>query len=78
MLELIRMGGLELRFLQSKESTEGSLDFFEMTVQPGARVPVAHYHQSWDETVYGLSGVSKWRIGGAYIDLEPDSKFREV
>jgi quercetin dioxygenase-like cupin family protein len=71
MLELIRMGGLELRFLHSKESTEGSLDFFEMTVQPGARVPVAHYHQSWDKTVYGLSGVSKLRVGGDDIDLEP-------
>jgi hypothetical protein len=25
-LEVIRIGGLELRFLQSKESSEGSLD----------------------------------------------------
>jgi quercetin dioxygenase-like cupin family protein len=71
MLEQIRMGGLELRFLQSKESSEGSLDFFEMIVQPGARVPVAHYHQSWDETVYGLSGVSNWRIDGRDIELKP-------
>ena len=71
MLELIHMGGLPLRFLQSKESSNGSLDFFEMTVQPNARVPIAHYHESWDETVYGLSGVSKWRVGGNDIDLEP-------
>ena len=23
-----------------------------MTVQPNARMPVAHYHESWDETIY--------------------------
>jgi quercetin dioxygenase-like cupin family protein len=71
MLEQIRMGGLELRFLQSKESSGGSLDFFEMIVQPGARVPLPHYHQNWDETVYGLSGVSNWRIDGRDIELKP-------
>ena len=34
--------------------TGGSLDAFEMTVQPNARMPVAHYHESWDETIVGL------------------------
>src|SRR5580704_4626347 len=70
-LEVIRIGGLELRFLQSKESSDGSLDLFEMTVQPGARVPIAHFHESWDETVYGLSGVSIWRVDGRDTVLEP-------
>jgi hypothetical protein len=37
--ETISMGGLELRFLQTKEETAGSLDAFEMTVQPNARMP---------------------------------------
>ena len=54
--EMISIGGLELRFLQTKENTAGSLDAFEMTVQPNARMPIAHYHESWDETVYGLAG----------------------
>lgn len=65
------MGGLELRFLQSKETSEGSLDLFEMTVQPGARVPVAHFHENWDETVYGVSGMSTWRVDGRDIELAP-------
>ena len=54
MSETIAIGGLELRFLQTKEGTAGSLDAFEMTVQPNARMPVAHYHESWDETIFGL------------------------
>src|SRR5215212_7803472 len=69
--ETIRMGGLELRFLQSKEATGGSLDLFEMTVQPDARMPVPHYHESWDETVYGLTGTTTWRVDGQDIALAP-------
>jgi quercetin dioxygenase-like cupin family protein len=63
--------GLELRFLQSKEEIAGSLDAFEMTVQPNARMPVAHYHESWDETIYGLTGASTWRVDGRDVVLEP-------
>lgn len=36
-LEVIRIGGLGLRFLQSKESSEGSLDLFEMIVARRSR-----------------------------------------
>jgi quercetin dioxygenase-like cupin family protein len=67
MAETIRIGGLELRFFQTKEDTGGSLDLFEMIVQPNARVPVPHYHESWDETVYGLTGALTWRIDGQDI-----------
>jgi quercetin dioxygenase-like cupin family protein len=71
MQELIRMGALELLFLQSKETTGGSLDMFEVTLQPNARMPVPHYHESWDETVYGLEGTSVWRVDGSDVELPP-------
>jgi mannose-6-phosphate isomerase-like protein (cupin superfamily) len=71
MAETIRMGGLELRFLQSRDDTGGSLDLFEMTVQPDARMPVPHHHESWDETVVGLSGVSTWRVDGRDVSIGP-------
>ena len=71
MSETIGIGGLELRFLQTKDETAGSLDAFEMMVQPNAGVPIAHYHESWDETIYGLMGVSTWRVDGQDIALEP-------
>ena len=67
--ETIGIGGLELRFLQTKEETAGSLDAFEMTVQPNARMPVAHYHESWDETIYGLADASTWRVNGQDVVL---------
>ena len=71
MSETIRMGGLELRFLHSKDSTEASLDAFEMTAQPNARMPVPHYHESWDELVYGLSGALTFRVADQDIVLQP-------
>ena len=36
MPEIIHLGSLKLKFLQSKEETAGSIDMFEMTVQPNA------------------------------------------
>jgi quercetin dioxygenase-like cupin family protein len=71
MHEAIAMGGLELCFLQSKGTTDGSVDIFEMTVFPNARMPVPHYHETWDETVYGLVGSTTWRIDGDDIRLAP-------
>lgn len=71
MPETIRIGAVELRFLQSKEETDGSLDMFEMTLQPNARMPVPHYHESWDETIYGLAGISIWRVDGRDVEIAP-------
>lgn len=70
MAEAIRMGGLEIRFLQSKQETGGSLDAFEMTVHPNARMPVPHYHEAWEETIFGLTGATTWRIDGQDVVLE--------
>jgi quercetin dioxygenase-like cupin family protein len=71
MSETIRVCGLEVRFLQSKEDTGGSLDVFEMTVQPNARMPVPHYHESWDEVGYGLTGATTFRVANQDIVLRP-------
>ncbi|SRR6266480_1950382 len=71
MPEIINLGSLQLKFLQSKEDTAGSLDIFEMTLQPNARMPIPHYHDRWDETIYALTGTSSWRIDGRDIDVAP-------
>jgi quercetin dioxygenase-like cupin family protein len=71
MTEIIDFGSLQLKFLHSKDDTGGGIDLFEMTVQPNGRMPVAHYHDSWDETIYGLAGTTTWRIDGRDIDLAP-------
>ncbi|MBN8904661.1 MAG: FAD-dependent monooxygenase, partial [Rhodospirillales bacterium] len=69
--ETIEMGSLRLRFLRTKDQTKGSLDVFEMTVQPNGRMPVPHYHETWDETIYGLAGTTTWRIDGRDMTVGP-------
>jgi quercetin dioxygenase-like cupin family protein len=71
MPEIIRIGGLELRFLHTGDTTGGSLDAFEMTAQPNAHMPVPHYHERWDELVHGLAGTFIWRVDGQDIALAP-------
>jgi quercetin dioxygenase-like cupin family protein len=69
--EKITIGGLDLEFLHARQETAGSLDLFRMTVQPNARVPAPHYHESWDEAVYGLSGNLTFRIDGRDVAIGP-------
>ena len=71
MAETINLGPLQLRFLYSKDETAGSIDMFEMTVQPNGRMPIPHYHESWDEIIYGLTGKTTWHVDGRDIDLGP-------
>ena len=71
MPELIDLGSLRVKFLRSKDDTAGSLDLFEMTVQPNARMPIPHYHDRWDETIYGLDGATVWRVDGRDIEVAP-------
>lgn len=71
MAETIQMGGVSLRFLQDKDGTNGGLDLFELTLQPDAEMPVPHYHDRWDETVYGLAGTTTFQVAGDPVRLGP-------
>lgn len=70
-MQTIDMRSLEVMFLEDKDRTDGSLDLFQLTLRPNARMPIPHYHEGWDETVYGLSGVSTWSVGGKDFDVGP-------
>jgi quercetin dioxygenase-like cupin family protein len=69
MPELIDFGSLQVRFLQSRHDTGDALDMFELILSPNGRMPVPHYHESWEETVYGLEGVVTYTVEGVPHDL---------
>ena len=71
MPETIHVGPLQIRFLRSKHDTGGSLDLFEMVVPPTGRMPVAHYHQNWEETAYGLEGTLTFVVDGQPHEVGP-------
>jgi quercetin dioxygenase-like cupin family protein len=69
--EEIRIGELVIRFLLESEASGGSVAVFEFDVPAGANVPVAHSHDAYEETVYGLEGVLTWTIDGERREVGP-------
>jgi quercetin dioxygenase-like cupin family protein len=67
----IRIGQLAIRFLLEGEQSGGSVAAFEFDVPAGANVPVAHSHDAYEETIYGLSGVMTWTVDGVPTDVGP-------
>ena len=54
--EEIRIGQLAIRFLVEGQASGGSIAVFEFDVPAGAKVPAAHSHNGYEETIYGLEG----------------------
>jgi quercetin dioxygenase-like cupin family protein len=69
--EEIRIGQLAIRFLLEGRDSGGALAIFEFDVAAGAKVPVAHSHDAYDETIYGLAGVLTFTLDGRQSDVGP-------
>ncbi|MGE5244820.1 MAG: cupin domain-containing protein [Betaproteobacteria bacterium] len=70
--ETIRLGPLAVRFLITGEHAAGSVAVFELSVPSGQRLAApAHSHDHYEETIYGLEGVSTWTVDGRPIDVGP-------
>jgi quercetin dioxygenase-like cupin family protein len=69
--EEIRVGELAIRFLVEGEDSGGSVAIFEFDVPVGARVPIAHSHDAYEETIYGLEGVLTWTVDGEPTQVGP-------
>ena len=69
--EEIRIGGLAIRFLVEGHASGGSVAVFEFDVAAGAKVPIAHSHDAYEETIYGLTGVLTWTVDGHQSAIGP-------
>src|SRR5215831_8425486 len=69
--EIIQVGQIGIRFLLEAADTNGSVAMFEFTVPVGARVPLPHSHERYDETIYGVEGVITFTVDGKAIDIGP-------
>ena len=69
--EEIRIGPLAIRFLVEGDASGGTVAVFECDVPAGAKVPAAHSHDGYEETIYGLHGVLTLTIEGTPIDVGP-------
>ena len=71
MSEEIRIGQIAVRFRLEGQESGGSVAVFEFDVPAAARVPAAHSHDAYDETIYGLEGVLTWTVNGEQTDVGP-------
>ena len=69
--EPIQVGALTVRFHVDADKSGGSVSIFECDVPADARMPAPHSHDAFDETVFGLDGVTTFTVGGEPIDLNP-------
>jgi quercetin dioxygenase-like cupin family protein len=69
--ETIKAGQITIDFLMEAADTNGAAAMFEFTVPVGSKVPIPHYHEHFDETIYGLTGVMTFTIDGKNIDIAP-------
>jgi len=67
--ESIRIGALDIRFLVEAAQLDGAAAIFQFSVPAGARVPVPHSHDAYEETIYGVEGVLTWTIEGDAHDV---------
>ena len=69
--ETIKIGQTTIGFLLEAADTGGSVAMFEFGVPAGAKVPLPHSHEHYDETIYGLEGVITFTVEGKTIDIAP-------
>jgi quercetin dioxygenase-like cupin family protein len=65
----IGLGDIEVRFLVEADDSEGAATVFECEIRAGAQVPVPHRHDGFEETVYGLAGVTTFTVDGETREL---------
>ena len=69
--EAIRIGQITTRFLLEGSGSAGAVAMFEFDVPAGARVPIPHSHDGYEETIYGLAGVLTWTVAETTTDVGP-------
>lgn len=67
----IQLGPIQVRFLVDAEDSGGSVTVFECGVPAAANVPVPHSHDAFEETIYGLDGVTEWTVDGVVREVGP-------
>ncbi len=67
----IDVGAVSIDFLVDADDSGGSVTVFECVVPAAAKVPIPHSHDAFEETIYGLEGVSTWTIDGEARELRP-------
>jgi quercetin dioxygenase-like cupin family protein len=67
--DTIQVGALGVRFLVEADDSGGTVSVFECFVPADSVMPAPHSHDAFEETVYGLEGLTTWMVDGRPPDL---------
>src|SRR3954454_3034379 len=67
--ETIQVGAMRVQFLVEAADANGSVSIFECSVPAASRMPAPHSHDAFEETIYGLEGVTSWMVGGRAVEV---------
>jgi quercetin dioxygenase-like cupin family protein len=67
----ITVGALRVRFVIEAADSHGAASVFECDVPAKARMPAPHSHDGFEETIYGLEGVTTWTIDDETVEVGP-------
>ena len=56
--DMIQVGALRVRFVVEAGDSKGSVSVFECFVPADGKMPAPHSHDAFEETIYGLEGVT--------------------
>ncbi len=70
--EIIDLGiGIEIHYYLDANDTAQQFTMFKCVVHPDAKVPAPHYHDTFDETFYVLTGSATVTLDGKTINMKP-------
>src|SRR4051794_369019 len=69
--DTIRVGALSIRFVLDARASDGRATAFECDIPANATMPAPHSHDGFDETNYGLAGVTTFTVEGERRELHP-------
>jgi mannose-6-phosphate isomerase-like protein (cupin superfamily) len=69
--ETVRVGALTIRFVLDAEASDRRATAFECDVPAHTAMAAAHSHDSFEETNYGLAGVTTFTVDGELHELHP-------
>jgi quercetin dioxygenase-like cupin family protein len=69
--EPIRLGSITMTFSVDAEASNGTATVARCDVKSGAGIPLAHSHDAFEETIYGLDGVTTMTLDGQDVEVGP-------
>jgi mannose-6-phosphate isomerase-like protein (cupin superfamily) len=67
----IHLGPITITFSVDAEMSNGTATLSRCDVLGGAGLPVPHSHDAFEETIYGLAGVTTFTVEGEQIPVGP-------